>query len=140
MDIFTQEIQVKTKGNCDIIDLTHVINEVLGKSGFREGQCTVFSIGSTAGITTIEYEPGLLKDIPKLLDKLIPSAARYNHDDTWGDGNGHSHLRSALMKTSLTVPVYKGELTLGTWQQVVLIDFDNRSRTRRIVVQILGVK
>lgn len=138
MKIITQEIQKKTKGNCDIIDITVEINEIILKSGIKEGLCTVFSVGSTAGITTIEYEPGLLKDIPKLLDKLIPSAVRYHHDDTWGDGNGHSHLRSALYKTSLSIPVLKGELTLGTWQQVVLLDFDNRSRTRRIVVQILG--
>jgi secondary thiamine-phosphate synthase enzyme len=137
--IITQEIQVNTKGNCDIKDITSEITDLIIKSGIKEGQCTVFSVGSTAGITTIEYEPGLLKDIPKLLDKLIPSAARYNHDDTWGHGNGHSHIRSSLFKTSLTIPVYKSELTLGTWQQIVLIDFDNRSRTRRIIVQILGV-
>ena len=138
MKLFTQEIQKKTKGNCDILNITTDITDLIIKSGIKEGQCTVFSVGSTAGITTIEYEPGLLKDIPKLLDKLIPAAVRYNHDDTWGDGNGHSHLRSALFKTSFTVPVYKGELTLGTWQQIVLLDFDNRSRTRRIVVQIIG--
>ena len=138
MKIFTHEIQINTKGNCDIKNITSEITDFIIKSGIKEGQCTVFSIGSTAGITTIEYEPGLLKDIPKLLDKLIPSSVKYNHDDTWGDGNGHSHLRSALFKTSLTIPVYKGELTLGIWQQVVLIDFDNRSRTRRIVIQILG--
>jgi secondary thiamine-phosphate synthase enzyme len=138
MKIITQEIQKKTKGNCDIIDITGDINDILIKSGIKEGLCTAFSVGSTAGITTIEYEPGLLKDIPKLLDKLIPSAVRYNHDDTWGDGNGHSHLRSALFKTSLSIPIYKGELTLGTWQQVVFIDFDNRSRNRRIIVQIMG--
>jgi secondary thiamine-phosphate synthase enzyme len=138
MKIITQEIQKKTKGNCDIIDITGDINEIILKSGIKEGLCTVFSVGSTAGITTIEYEPGLLKDIPKLLDKLIPSAIRYHHDDTWGDGNGHSHLRSALYKTSLSIPILKSELTLGTWQQVVLLDFDNRSRTRRIVIQILG--
>jgi secondary thiamine-phosphate synthase enzyme len=138
MKIITQEIQKKTKGNCDIIDITGDINDILIESGVKEGLCTAFSVGSTAGITTIEYEPGLLKDIPKLLDKLIPSAVRYNHDDTWGDGNGHSHLRSALFKTSLSIPVYKGELTLGTWQQVVFIDFDNRSRNRRIIVQIMG--
>lgn len=138
MKIITQEIQKKTKGNCDIIDITGDINEIILKSGIKEGLCTVFSVGSTAGITTIEYEPGLLKDIPKLLDKLIPSAVRYNHDDTWGDGNGHSHLRSALYKTSLSIPIVKSELTLGTWQQVVLLDFDNRSRSRRIVIQILG--
>jgi secondary thiamine-phosphate synthase enzyme len=138
MKIISQEITIKTKGNCDIVDITDEINDILLKSGIKEGSCTVFSVGSTAGITTIEYEPGLLKDIPKLLDKLIPSAARYNHDDTWGDGNGHAHLRSALFKTSLSIPVIKGELTLGTWQQVVLLDFDNRSRTRRIVIQVLG--
>jgi secondary thiamine-phosphate synthase enzyme len=138
MKILTQEIQKKTKGNCDIIDITGDITDIILKSGIKEGQCTIFSVGSTAGITTIEFEPGLLKDIPKLLDKLIPQATRYNHDDTWGDGNGHAHLRSALYKTSLSIPIYKGELTLGTWQQVVLLDFDNRGRTRRIVVQIIG--
>ena len=138
MKIITQEIQKKTKGNCDIIDITNEINNIVINSGVKEGLCTVFSIGSTAGITTIEYEPGLIKDIPKLLDKLIPSAVKYHHDDTWGDGNGHAHLRSALYKTSLSIPIFKGELTLGTWQQVILIDFDNRSRTRRIVIQVLG--
>lgn len=138
MKIITQEITKNTKGNCDIIDLTGEISDVISKTGIKEGNCTVFSVGSTAGITTIEYEPGLLKDIPKLLDKLIPTAVRYNHDDTWGDGNGHAHLRSALFKTSLSIPIIKGELTLGTWQQIVLLDFDNRSRTRRIVIQVLG--
>jgi secondary thiamine-phosphate synthase enzyme len=138
MKIISNEIMKKTKGNCDIIDITKDIMDIMLKTGIKEGLCTVFSVGSTAGITTIEYEPGLLKDIPKLLDKLIPSAVKYNHDDTWGDGNGHAHLRSAIFKTSLSIPIVKGELTLGTWQQVVLIDFDNRSRTRRIVIQILG--
>jgi secondary thiamine-phosphate synthase enzyme len=138
MKIISHEIIKNTKGNCDIVDITGEINEILLKTGIKEGTCTVFSVGSTAGITTIEYEPGLLKDIPKLLDKLIPAAVRYNHDDTWGDGNGHAHLRSALIKTSLSIPVVKGELTLGTWQQVVLLDFDNRGRTRRIVVQVMG--
>lgn len=138
MKVSTQEIQLKTKGNCDIKDITSEISAAVLKSGIKEGQCTVFSVGSTAGITTIEYEPGLLKDIPKLLDKLIPPAVRYHHDDTWGDGNGHAHLRSALFKTSLSIPVFKGELTLGTWQQVVLLDFDNRSRSRRVIIQIIG--
>lgn len=138
MKIVSNEITKKTKGNCDIVDITGDIMDIMLKTGIKEGLCTVFSVGSTAGITTIEYEPGLLKDIPKLLDKLIPSAVKYNHDDTWGDGNGHAHLRSAIFKTSLSIPIVKGELTLGTWQQVVLIDFDNRSRTRRIVIQILG--
>ena len=138
MKVITQEIQKRTKGNCDIIDITNDVSEIIIKSGIREGLCTVFSVGSTAGVTTTEYEPGLIKDIPKMLDRLIPSAQKYHHDDTWGDGNGHSHLRSALYKTSLSIPIVKSELTLGTWQQIVLIDFDNRSRTRRIVIQILG--
>ena len=138
MKIISNEITKKTKGNCDIIEITEDVNEILINSKIKNGTCNVFSIGSTAGITTIEYEPGLLKDLPKLLDKLIPSSVRYHHDDTWGDGNGHAHLRSALFKTSFTVPIINGELTLGTWQQIVLIDFDNRARTRRIVVQLIG--
>jgi secondary thiamine-phosphate synthase enzyme len=138
MKIISQEITRRTKGNCDIIDITDDVTDILLTSKIKNGSCTLFSIGSTAGITTIEYEPGLIKDLPKLLEKLIPSAAKYFHDDTWGDGNGHAHLRSALFKTSFTVPIVNGELTLGTWQQIVLIDFDNRDRTRRIVVQIIG--
>ena len=138
MKVFTKEITKATIGNCDIINITDEISGIVADSKITDGLCTVFSIGSTAGITTIEFEPGLLKDIPALLDKLIPPGIRYNHDDTWGDGNGHSHLRSALFKTSFSVPVVKKELTLGTWQQIVLIDFDNRPRTRRLAVQIMG--
>ncbi len=138
MKTYYDEIIKQSKGNCHIIDLTNDVRDNLVKSCVTSGLCTVFSIGSTAGITTIEYEPGLLKDIPKLLDKLIPPAVNYSHNDTWGDGNGHAHLRSALFKTSLCIPVNNGELTLGTWQQIVLIDFDNRPRTRRIAVQIMG--
>jgi secondary thiamine-phosphate synthase enzyme len=138
MKSVSEEIVKSSNGNCDIIDITDDVIETLKKFNINSGLCTVFSIGSTAGITTIEYEPGLIKDIPKLLEKLIPSAQRYYHDDTWGDGNGHSHLRSALFKTSLSVPVVNGDLTLGTWQQIVLIDFDNRKRTRRLVVQVIG--
>ena len=138
MKIISQEITKRTKGNCDIVEITDDVNNIINNSKIKNGNCTLFSIGSTAGITTIEYEPGLLKDLPKLLDKLIPSSVQYHHDDTWGDGNGYAHLRSALFKTSFTVPVINGELTLGTWQQIVLIDFDNRERTRRIVVQLIG--
>ena len=98
----------------------------------------MFSIGSTGGITTIEYEPGLIDDLPKFFEKIIPSGVRYSHDDTWGDRNGHSHLRSSLLKTSLSVPVINGEITLGTWQQIIFLDFDNRARTRRIIIQIMG--
>jgi secondary thiamine-phosphate synthase enzyme len=138
MKIISEEIIKKTKGNCDIINITNEIETFLNKSKIINGVLTIFSIGSTGGVGTVEYEPGLLKDIKIFFDKILPSALRYNHDDTWGDGNGHSHLRSFLVKTSLSVPVIKGELTLGTWQQVVFIDFDNRPRTRRIVFQIMG--
>ncbi|MBM4159032.1 MAG: YjbQ family protein [Ignavibacteria bacterium] len=137
MKIINEEISLSTEGNCDIIDITGKVNSVLKKSGIKEGLCTLFSSGSTGGITTIEYEPGLLNDLPELLNRIIPPG-RYHHDDTWGDGNGHSHLRSALLKTSLTVPVVKGELTLGTWQQIVFLDFDNRKRNRKITVNIMG--
>ena len=138
MKIISEEIIKKTKGNCDIINITNEIETFLSKSKITNGVLTIFSIGSTGGVSTVEYEPGLLKDIKIFFDKILPSALRYNHDDTCGDGNGHSHLRSFLVKTSLSVPVIKGELTLGTWQQVVFIDFDNRPRTRRIVFQIMG--
>jgi secondary thiamine-phosphate synthase enzyme len=138
MKIKTEEIIKETKGNCDIIDITDDVKVLLRESKLTQGTCTLFVVGSTAGLTTIEFEPGLRKDIPKLLDKLIPQYASYHHNDTWGDGNGHSHLRSALFKTSFAVPFNNSELFLGTWQQIVLIDFDNRSRTRRVVAQFIG--
>ncbi len=138
MKITTNEIIKKTKGNCEIVNLTDDIIDLLKESGLKQGQCTVFSIGSTSAITTMEYEPGLIKDIPKFLDEIIPQFKKYHHNDTWGDGNGHSHLRSSLFKSSLIIPFNNGEFYLGTWQQVVFLDFDNRERTRRIVVQFIG--
>lgn len=138
MKILTKEIILSTEGNCDIINITEDVQSIITGGKMKEGNCCVFSIGSTASITTIEYEPGLLKDIPKILDKLIPVYAKYNHNDTWGDNNGHSHIRSAMIGTSFNVPFLKGELILGTWQQIVLIDFDNRKRNRRIIVQLTG--
>ncbi len=138
MKIFTEEIIIATNGNCDIINITADTAEVLEKSRLSEGSCNVFSVGSTASVTTIEYEPGLLKDLPKILDKLIPVYSKYHHNEAWGDNNGHSHIRSAIIGTSLSVPFIKGQLILGTWQQIVLIDFDNRSRDRRVVVQLTG--
>jgi len=138
MKILTKEIVIPTEGNCDIKNITDSIQQIVTTSRLQEGSCTVFSIGSTASITTIEYEPGLIKDIPKILEKLIPTYSKYNHNDTWGDNNGHSHIRSAIIGTSFNVPFIKGELLLGTWQQIVLIDFDNRKRTRRIAVQVIG--
>ena len=138
MKVINDEIIKKTEGKCDIINLTDELEKFIGKNKAMNGLVTVFSVGSTGGISTVEYEPGLLKDIPKFFEKIIPSSVRYNHDDTWGDGNGHSHIRSFIVKTSLSIPVIKGELTLGTWQQVVFVDFDNKPRTRRIILQYIG--
>lgn len=138
MKIVNEEIIKITNGKCDIINLTEDAVDFIKRSKIKNGLCTIFSVGSTGGITTVEYEPGLLKDIPKFFEKIIPSAVRYHHDDTWGDGNGHAHIRSSLLKTSLSVPILEAELTLGTWQQIVFIDFDNRTRTRRIILQAMG--
>jgi secondary thiamine-phosphate synthase enzyme len=138
MHIITDSIRVSTKGNTDIIDITDHISHIVAKHKLRNGNITVFVSGSTAGITTVEYEPGLLKDLPEAFEKIAPASKRYHHDDTWGDGNGHAHVRSSLLGCSLTVPFSDGNLLLGTWQQVVLIDFDNRPRTREVVVQMMG--
>lgn len=135
---FYEEIIKESDGNCSIMNITDDAARIAAKSGIKNGLVTVFSIGSTSCITTLEYEPGLLKDLPALMERLVPSFSDYKHNDTWGDGNGHSHLRSALMKTSLSVPLVNRELVLGTWQQIIYVDFDNRKRTRRIAVQILG--
>lgn len=138
MRIFTERINLSSKGDTDIIDLTPELARILANSGMREGQMTVFAPGATAGISTIEYEPGLLRDIPETLERLIPTKAIYHHNETWHDGNGHSHVRATLVGPSLTVPFVDGALTLGTWQQIILLDFDNRPRSRSIVAQLLG--
>ncbi len=139
MICISEEINISTRGNCDILNITNKVEELLNKHKIQNGHCTLFSVGSTAGITTIEYEPGLLKDLPEFFEKIIPSNKSYHHDNTWHDGNGYAHLRSALLKTSLTIPIVNGNLTLGTWQQIVFIDFDNRRRNRKIIVQFLGI-
>ena len=138
MAVATYSIKVKTKGECDVVNLTEAVAEVVAKSDLQNGIVLTFVPGSTGGITTIEYEPGLLQDIPALYQKLIPRGPAYEHDKTWGDGNGYSHLRAALTGASFTCPLTAGRLVLGTWQQIVLLDFDNRSRDREIVVQIVG--
>ena len=138
MKVMTDTIPVSTKGNADIIDITNQASTALSNSGMLNGTVTFFVSGSTAGITTIEYEPGLLKDIPEAFDKIASMKGRYHHDATWHDGNGHSHVRAALLGASLVVPFSSGQLLLGTWQQIVLIDFDNRSRHREIVMQMMG--
>ncbi|RJP19354.1 MAG: YjbQ family protein [Candidatus Omnitrophota bacterium] len=138
MQIKTERIRVSTKGNTDIIDLTPQITKIVSNSGMTEGQVTVFVPGATGGLSTVEYEPGLLQDIPDMFEKIAPKGATYHHDMTWHDGNGHSHLRATLVGPSLTIPFEKKTLTLGTWQQVILLDFDNRARDRSIVVQLIG--
>ena len=131
------EITISTKGYSDMHDLSSHINKFLSEINANNGLLTIIVPGSTAGITTIEYEPGLLKDFPELMEKLIPQK-RYHHDSTWGDGNGFSHLRASLLGASISVPVKNGRPILGTWQQVVLVDFDNRPRSRRVVFHYMG--
>ncbi|RKY93279.1 MAG: YjbQ family protein [Ignavibacteriae bacterium] len=140
MEVETHSINFKTRGNCDIIDLTEKVEAVITGSNFDEGNVLIFASGSTAGITTIEYEPGLLQDYPKFFDRIAPVNINYEHDNTWHDGNGHSHVRASLQGASLTVPFVNGSLALGTWQQIIFIDFDNRSRSREVVVQLMGRK
>ena len=138
MKIHTTKIVEKTEGYCDIIDITPKVDELVQKEKIKKGLATVFVSGSTAALTTIEFEPGLVKDLREFVEKLIPSNRRYHHDDRWGDDNGFSHLRSSLLGPSLQIPIGGGRLLLGTWQQIVLLDFDNRPRSREIVVQLMG--
>ena len=119
-------------------DLTGGVAESVRETGITDGTATVFVPGATAGITTIEYEPGLLRDFPAALERFAPRDIPYAHDETWPDGNGHSHVRASTIGPSLTVPVAAGKLVLGTWQQIVLVDFDNRARDRRVVVTVIG--
>jgi secondary thiamine-phosphate synthase enzyme len=138
MKILTKELKLSTNGRAEMIDITDDVQAMLTKNGFREGNVTLFVPGSTGALTTIEYEPGLLRDYPEFFEKIIPSNVSYHHDNTWHDGNGHSHLRASLQGPSLVVPFAEGRLLLGTWQQIIFVDFDNRPRTRRIVVQFIG--
>lgn len=139
-EVKTLSFWLKSKGNCDIIDITSNVQEIIRKNNFIEGNVLIFVPGSTAGITTIEYEPGLRKDYPEFFEKIIPQNKNYHHDNTWHDGNGHSHIRASLQGASFTVPFKDKSLILGTWQQIVFIDFDNRSRNREIIVQLTGIK
>ena len=138
MAIITKYIEKQTAGFADMHDLTGDIATHVRDSGLDAGTVTVFVPGSTAGVTTIEFEPGLKKDLPEILEQIAPSGRRYHHDATWGDGNGFSHIRASLIGPSLVVPFRDGSLILGTWQQIILLDFDNRGRRRRVVVQIMG--
>jgi secondary thiamine-phosphate synthase enzyme len=121
-----------------MVDLTPDVSRLLGNIQFKEGQVTVFVPGSTASITTIEFEPGLKQDFPNAMEKLAPRGAEYEHDNTWHDGNGHSHVRASMVGPSVTIPFHKGRLMLGTWQQIVLVDWDNRARRREVIFQFIG--
>ena len=135
----TKTIKIKTKGNCDVVNITEQVSEAVAKSDMRAGTVTVFNVGSTAGITTTEYEPGLVNyDIKAAFEKIAPENARYEHEETWHDDNGHAHIRASLLGPSMNVPVIDGRLTLGTWQQIILVDFDTRPRTRTIICQMVG--
>jgi secondary thiamine-phosphate synthase enzyme len=136
--VITETISINTKGFCDIIDINSHVLSIVKRSLIANGLVTIFCPGSTGSITTIEYESGVLQDLKDALERIAPSDIPYEHNERWGDGNGFSHVRAALMKPSLTVPLVNGNLTLGTWQQIVFIDFDNRDRYRDIIVQIIG--
>jgi len=136
--VVTQNISVRTQGNAEVQDITPMIQRGLEQSGISNGICTVFVPGSTAGITSIEYESGVVQDLQDAISRMAPENIRYRHDARWGDGNGHSHVRAALLGASFSVPVVDGEPLLGTWQQIVLIDFDNRPRSRNLILQIVG--
>ena len=138
MTVVTKDITLQSKGDCDIIDITSQVARNAEESGVNSGTVTLFIVGSTAGITTIEYEPNLLSDFKNMWDRLTPRNIPYEHDKTWGDGNGHSHVRASMLGASLIIPFVNKRLTLGTWQQIVLVDFDNRPRSRKIVIQIMG--
>lgn len=134
----SRRIRIKTNGNCEIIDVTERVAKEIDSSSVENGIATVFAVGSTAGIATMEYESGLVADFKTTWDRLVPSNMDYQHNRAWGDGNGHSHVRASLLSASLTVPFNNKTMLLGTWQQIVCIDFDNRPRSREIVVQIIG--
>jgi secondary thiamine-phosphate synthase enzyme len=136
--IQTKKLLEKTAGFCDIVDITAKVRESIAQEKIKSGLVTLFVSGSTAALTTIEHEPGLIQDLKEFVEKLIPSNRRYHHDDRWGDDNGFAHLRAALFGPSLSIPIENGQPALGTWQQVILLDFDNRPRTREIIVQLIG--
>ena len=136
--IHTKKLSERTAGFCDIIDVTAKVREQIEKQKIERGLVTLFVSGSTAALTTIEYEPGLVQDLREFVEKLMPSDRKYHHDDRWGDDNGFSHLRASLFGPSLAIPIENSRPMLGTWQQIVLLDFDNRPRVREIILQLIG--
>jgi secondary thiamine-phosphate synthase enzyme len=138
MSVVTEELHFDTKGEVEIVDITEKVNSKLRGSSIEEGVVTIFVPGSTGAVTTIEYEPGLLQDLPNALERLFPKGMKYQHELRWHDGNGHSHVRASFLGPSLTVPFRNKTMLLGTWQQVVFIELDNKRRSRRIILQIMG--
>ncbi len=136
--VVTKKISLQTKGNCDIIDITPQVEQQVAETDINSGTATLFVAGSTAGITTIEFESGLLSDFKGMWERSAPKDIPYDHDRRWGDGNGYSHVRASLLGASLVVPFNNKRLTVGTWQQIVVVDFDNRPRSREIILQIMG--
>ena len=136
--VITREINLQTRGNGDIIDITGDIAQQIADTDVNSGTVTIFIAGSTAGITTVEYEPGLVADLQSLWQRIAPADIPYQHDRRWHDGNGHAHVRASLLGASLVVPFHNKNLTLGTWQQIIVVDFDNRARSRQVILQIMG--
>ena len=138
MGVASSSIRLRTEGDTDCIDITARVDEAVAATGLRAGVVHLFVVGSTAGLTTIEFEPGCVSDLGDLFERIAPQGAEYRHHERWGDHNGHSHMRASLLGPHLTVPIVDGRLTLGTWQQVILVDFDDRPRDRTVVVQVIG--
>ncbi|MBU4148931.1 MAG: secondary thiamine-phosphate synthase enzyme YjbQ [Candidatus Omnitrophica bacterium] len=138
MTVVTKKIKLSTKGDTDIIDITGQVAAALSKTGLSNGIVTVFVKGSTGGLTTVEYEPGLVQDIKTFFEKIAPKSGLYEHNVRWHDGNGYAHVRASFLGPSISVPFIKNQMELGTWQQIIFIDFDNRPRSRELIVQIMG--
>jgi len=138
MKVVSDTIKLHTEGEGDMLDMTSQLSNIVKQSKIKNGTVTIFVSGSTAAVTTIEYESGLIHDFPVMLSRIVPKDIEYEHDNTWHDGNGHSHVRSSLIGPSITIPIIHGKLTLGTWQQVVLLEMDTRSRNRTVILQIMG--
>jgi secondary thiamine-phosphate synthase enzyme len=138
MPVKTFSLILSTRGNTDVHDITAEVASHVAQSGLKDGTMTVFCPSSTSALTTIEYESGAINDLKRLFDEIIPTNREYAHNARWGDGNGHSHVRAALLGSSLTIPFVNGRLTLGTWQQIVYLDFDNRPRERELILQMIG--
>lgn len=138
MSVITKKIKLDTKGDTDIIDITGQVANAVAKAGVKSGIVAIFVSGSTGGLTTVEYEPGLVQDIKKVFEDIAPKSGTYQHDLRWHDGNGYAHVRASLLGPSISVPFIDKKLQLGTWQQIIFIDFDNRPRSRELIVQIIG--